>query len=469
MKEKKTVFLTGATGVMGFATLRELSKRFDRFNVRLLVRDSRKNRKKLRPFLNDPNVKIIWGDLLNKADVKRALGNATVVLHLGGMVSPAADYHPQLTLKVNVEGTRNLLSSVNESKFKDDIRFVYIGSVAQMSNRSEPYHWGRVGDPLQPAEFDAYSLSKIEAERLVAESGLKRWVSLRQSGILHPGLFLNAFDPIAFHVPLRGVLEWTTLEDSAALMSRMCDDDVPESFWNAFYNIGSGAEYRLFNYEFIKRIMGAVKCPEPEKIFEPSWFATGNFHGVWFSDSDTLENKIGFRHNIPVDDYFKTLALQAPWWVRLAPLAPASLMKFLMKRVAGKKPLGTLYWINSGECEERVRAAFGSRESQAKIPGWGAFYLSSPSKEEIRLDHGYDESKQDEELGIDDIREVAAKHGGKLISETMDRGDLLTPLEWECGCNHKFMATPNLILKGGHWCPECLKLNWTKNPLILLS
>ena len=454
--EKKTIFLTGATGVMGFATLQALADRFDRFDVRILVRDSAKNRKKLAPFRNEKALKIVWGNLLNREDVKRALGNATVVLHLGGMVSPAADYHPEITLKVNVEGTANVLSAVKDSKNRDIIRLAYIGSVAQMSNRSEPYHWGRVGDPLQPAAFDTYSLSKIEAERLVAESGLNYWVSLRQSGILHPGLFLNAFDPIAFHVPLRGALEWATLEDSAALMVRLCDDDIPDSFWKNFYHIGSGEPYRLSNYEFIRRILGAIKCPAPEKVFEPSWFATRNFHGVWFSDSDVLENILHFRRNIPVDDYFKSLAKQAPWWVKLAPLAPGFVMKAVMKSVANKKPLGTLYWLKSKDNEERIRAAFGSREEQAQIPGWDSFDVSAPSRVEKRLDHGYDESKPAADLDIPDMQAVARHHDGHLLSDSMNRGDLHTPLEWKCANGHTFRATPNTILRGGHWCPVCL-------------
>ena len=41
---KKTVFLTGGTGNMGWAGFQELYKRKDRFDIRLLARDSRKNR-----------------------------------------------------------------------------------------------------------------------------------------------------------------------------------------------------------------------------------------------------------------------------------------------------------------------------------------------------------------------------------------------------------------------------------------
>lgn len=463
--EKTNVFLTGATGVMGFATLGELEKHFDCFNVCLLVRDSKKNRKKLAPYLDSHNVRIVWGDLLNPEDVARALGDATVVLHMGGMVSPAADYHPEATMKVNVGGTANVIAAIKNSPLADEIKLVYIGSVAQMSNRNEPFHWGRTGDPLQAASFDFYGLSKILAERMVAESGLRRWVSLRQSGILHPGLFMKAFDPIAFHIPLRGVLEWTTLEDSAVLMRRLSEDDIAESFWNKFYHIGSGRQYRLSNYDFVRLTMEAVKCPPPEKIFEPSWFATRNFHGIWFDDSDILEELVGFRKNIPLEDYFRSLASKAPWWTRLAPLAPAPVIKYVMKSVANKKPLGPLYWLKSSHCEDKINAFFGSRVQQKKIPDWPAWNLSSPSSKSIRLSHGYDESKPLESLDLEDMRKAAAFRGGRLLSEQMERGDLFTPLEWECGRNHRFMATPNLILKGGHWCPECVRLNWTEKPV----
>ena len=61
---KKTVFLTGGTGNMGWAGFKELHARRDLFNIRLLARDSKKNRKLLKPYIDDPCVTIIWGDLM---------------------------------------------------------------------------------------------------------------------------------------------------------------------------------------------------------------------------------------------------------------------------------------------------------------------------------------------------------------------------------------------------------------------
>lgn len=40
------------------------------------------------------------------------------------------------------------------------------------------------------------------------------------------------------------------------------------------------------------------------------------------------------------------------------------------------------------------------------------------------------------------------------------KGDLFTPLKWRCAHGHEFEMTPNLVLKGGHWCPEELPWPW---------
>ncbi|MDE6577175.1 MAG: NAD(P)-dependent oxidoreductase, partial [Muribaculaceae bacterium] len=103
---------------------------------------------------------------------------------------------------------------------------------------------------------------------------------------------------------------------------------------------------------------------------------------------------------------------------------------------------------------------FGSREEQKKIGGWKDFELRHPSDKVVHLSHGYDESKPESELNIEDMREAARFRGGKCLSETMTEGDLDTPLKWECAYGHEFEATPRLVLKGRHWCPECLPAPW---------
>ena len=65
MANKKTVFITGGTGTMGWAAFQELLKYPTEINIRLLARKGPKNFKLLTPYLNYPNVKIVWGDLLD--------------------------------------------------------------------------------------------------------------------------------------------------------------------------------------------------------------------------------------------------------------------------------------------------------------------------------------------------------------------------------------------------------------------
>jgi nucleoside-diphosphate-sugar epimerase len=172
-------------------------------------------------------------------------------------------------------------------------------------------------------------------------------VSLRQTGIIYPNL-LKSIDPIIFHVPLNGVLEWTTIEDSARLLERVCQDNVPEEFWRRFYNIGSGHQYRTTNFEFEQFLMKVINVNPMQKIFDSNWFALQNFHGQWYLDSDILENCLHFRHNIPIEQYFDLLQQQIPIYYQLAEFVPRFLVKtFVMKRLTKVPIYGTMNWIEN--------------------------------------------------------------------------------------------------------------------------
>lgn len=364
---KKTVFLTGATGNMGWAGFQELYARKERFNIRILARDSRKNRRKLAKYVDDPAVSVVWGDLTRYEDVLAGVTGADYVLHVGGMVSPAADYFPEKTLNVNVTAAENVVKAVLAQPNKEEMRVVYIGSVAQYGDRNPPHHWGGVDEPQTPAKYDMYALSKIRAEQVFAKAGLKRWVSLRQSGILYPGI-LKVVNPTAFHVPIGGVLEWATVEDSGRLLAQICEDWVPDEFWNRAYNISSGEQYRMTNYEFETRLLNGLGLPGPEKVFQPQWFALKNFHGMWYTDADQLEDYLHFRSYTPVDEYFATMKSKLPWFYSLAFLAPAWAVRFFMKPYAFEKGMGTQWWVKNDP--EKFEAYYGSREAYEAIKSW---------------------------------------------------------------------------------------------------
>ena len=432
---KKTVFITGGTGNMGWAAVQEMLKHPNEINIKMLARKSPKNEEKLKDLMAKPNLKIVWGDLNDYDSILEGVTGADYVLHVGGMVSPTADWKPYRTQKTNIGAAQSICKAVLAQPNPDDIKVCYIGTVA---------------------------------ERTFVESGIKNWVVMRQSGILYPNILKN-MDPIMFHVPINGVLEWCTVEDSGRLMCNLVLEDeagnLGSDFWNHFYNIGSGKEYRISNYEFECLLLGTLGLAGPEKLFEPNWFITKNFHGQFYADGDKLENYLHFRENLPIQDYFNRLADHVEFYFKIPRYLPKNLVaacaKPFMKKIASTPDFGTLDWVKTNN-PERMSSYYGSLEEYNKIPSkWEDFEIikfdkDNSAAEQFKLDHGYDESKPESELDIEDMKQAAKFRGGECLSETMVKGDMATKLKWKCGtCGAEFEASPALILLGGHWCPEC--------------
>lgn len=458
---KKNIFLTGATGVMGGEGLKQLLKRRDKFDITLLIRPSKKNKEKMADFENEHGVKIIWGDFTNYDDVLKCVTLADYILHVGATVSPACDFDSlEKIIKINVGSTKNIINAIKAQSNPDNKKLVYIGTVAETGDRMPPLHWGRIGDPLKPSIYDNYAVSKIAAEREVIESGLKYWVSLRQTGILSHKLQrkeLVETDGIRFHQPLNNPLEWVTAHDSGLLLANVCEDYIPEDFWGRVYNIGGGPGCRITNYDYLKKSFGLMGI-DVQEVVDPSWYATRNFHGQWYLDSDILNNYLHFQTQ-SIDDYLKELinAMKSNSPKNAGPIPP-SIIKQQQEKV-GRLKSGTLYWLENNK-EQRIKAFFGSREKWAQIPSWDEYkndtYVSKP----IILDHGYDESKPKSELDINDMKQAAKFRGGECLSSEMEKGNLKTKLKWRCAFGHEFEASPTLVLLTGHWCPECEPAPW---------
>jgi nucleoside-diphosphate-sugar epimerase len=435
---------------MGRAGLEALLERGDRFEVVALVPPTRADRRIMSGFIRQ-GVEVIWGDLTCYEDVLEGVTGADFVLHVGGLVSPKADRRPKLTMKVNVGAAQNIVRAVHAQPDPDRVRLVYIGTVAQTGNRPAPIHWGRVGDPIKVSTFDTYALSKVIAERLIVDSGLRNWVSLRQTGIARMNV-TEQLDPIIFHTPLNGVLEWVTPRDSGTLLAEVCDESTPPDFWGRIYNIGGGRPNRLTNLEFFERALRANGVRHPRRVFEPTWFALRNFHGHWFSDSDHLEAVVPFRTQT-LDEYLAEQSPLIPWYARLAG-AFSQLVRRQFERAAFG-PRGTMHWLTNGE-EAHIEAYFGSREEWKTIPGWEGLSIDRPSETPVQLDHGYDEQRARDDICFKDVQEAARFRGGECLSQGMLRGDWHSLLRWRCHAGHEFSASLNLILMGGHWCPACI-------------
>lgn len=449
--KRPLVFLTGATGNMGRETMRELLGRRDRLRVRILVLPSEHSVPAVRQWRNDPNVEIVFGDLTRFEDVLSGVSGASRVLHVGGMVSPMADRHPELTMRVNVGAAENIVRAIKAQPEPDAVRLVYIGTVAQTGCRMPPTHWGRTGDPIKISHYDHYAVSKTRAEAIVAESGLRHWVSIRQTGMAHTAMW-KIFDPIMFHNPINGVFEWTTARDSGRLMANLCEADVPDALWRGFYNMGGGKGARVVNHEFMVKTFAALGIRDYRRVLKPNWFATRNFHGQWYSDSDRLEELVPYRTQT-FDAFVDELGRAIPWIVKVAAgLFPGAIGGRIRK--LAEAPGGSLRWFADDD-REHIAAYFGCREAWNEIPGdWDNFILAQPSREAALLDHGYDESRHPERWTASDMATAAQFRGGACLSHAFEGP--FAQLDWQCALGHAFCMSPNLMLKGGHWCPTCM-------------
>jgi nucleoside-diphosphate-sugar epimerase len=453
---KINVLLTGAGGNMGGAALDLFVTPEEKARVHLTLIDlpTDANRKKLQPYADKHGVRILWGDLTKYQDVLEAVTGMDYVLHAAAVIPPLADHDPDLAWRVNVGGARNIVRAIKAQPNPDDIRLVNIGTVAQTGDRLPPIHVGRTGDPILPSAYDYYACSKAEAEGIVAESGLRYWVSLRQTFIL--AFYLDHM-PIMFHQPLNTCFEAIGLSDSGRVLVNATRDNIPEDFWRRFYNIGGGSRARGIYEDFIRRFLGIVGL-KPEEVYERKWFALRNFHCQWYEDSHILNSYLDHQQQ-GLDEFFEEIARRTPWFQKaFARWVPRKLLKELVfKPVAYKAEDSPMRWVT--EEPKRISAFYKCSQTLENIPHWDLGGIETPLQHQ-RLNHGYDERKPAAELNLVDMQVAARFRGGVCTSSRMQPGDLLTPLAWRCGFNHQFSLTPNSVLKGGHWCPECAPPEW---------
>ena len=251
-------------------------------------------RNSLRALYMCPALEIVWGDMTDYDTIKKCVDGASYVLHVGAMVSPAADDYPEQTLYTNIGSTLNIIKAIKAQPDPDKVHFAYVGTVAMTGSRLEPVHFGRIGDPIIPSMFDYYALSNVFSEAAVFDSCLKYWVSIRQTG-QHPSAENAGEMPIIFHQPENNVLEWSTSIESGICMANLCESWVDESFWRRAYNLSSGKEYRLAAWELAALQMEPMGI-RYEEAYEPELIAHYNFHGQYYTDADVLDNYLHFRY-----------------------------------------------------------------------------------------------------------------------------------------------------------------------------
>ena len=477
MAKEVVVALTGGSGNMGRESVRQLLELEQVKELRLLFlpekREKKLKKKGEKQYGN--RVTIMFGNEKNIEDVRELIKGADYVFGLAAVIPPLSDKNPQLAKEADVDGPIALTNAIQEIPEDKQPKYVHISTVAAYGNRDYKHPWGRVGDPLIPSVFDAYAMYKVIGERYVLESEVKTWAVLRQTGMLHSRMLMdNISDGLMFHTCPNVPIEWSTANDSGRLIKRIVEYDTEgkiDGFWKKMYNIGGLEKQRVTGFDTFNdgfKIIGGSS----EKFMKPHWSATRNFHCMWFYDSRDLDNIFHYVQD-SFSGYWDDILKAHPIYAAGKIVPPKLLSKIVIQRLLTDHN-APMYWINSGNVP-KVQAYFGGMDKAKALPtDWKDYplfcrnqiadqkytyeeYLDESKVKErgMLLSHGYDESKKDEDLDLEDMKQAAKFRGGEVVSKTMEKGDLYTKLEWKCHKGHTFKSSPFTVIKAGHWCPEC--------------
>lgn len=282
------ILLTGAFGNVGLSTLKELLKQG--YEVSVFELNNRKNRKIAKKFKG--KIKTIWGDIRNSDDVEKVVVRQDLVIHLAAIIPPLADKKPDLAESVNVGGTSNILNAIKKSPIKP--KLIFTSSIAVYGDRRyDPMI--KLTDILNPSKGDFYATTKITAENLIKQSGVK-YAIFRLTYITSTDKL--EMDPLMFHMPLDTCIEICDTKDvGLALVNAIECKDV----WDETFNIAGGKSCRTTYREYINvmmEIFGLGRNFLPEQAYEEKDFHCG------FMDTSKSQNLLKYQKH-SLDDYYQ--------------------------------------------------------------------------------------------------------------------------------------------------------------------
>lgn len=321
MSSPKKILITGATGVIGMEILHQFREQKRLKTISVYVRDSKRNKKLLAPFLNE--ITVFWGDILDEEKLVPALKHQDVIIHLAGVIPPAFDENTERSLRINVQGTKHVVEGLE--KHNPNGFLLFSSSVVVYGDRlANPDI--RVSDPVDLKQHDQYGIGKILAEKCIQKSSLN-WSILRLSAIM--GMGNHKVSGIIFHVPLETSMECCSVRDTARAFVHA--PDQLDALRNKVFNLGGGEHFRPTYREFLTY---AFKSFGLGKLNFPKYsFATCNFHCGNYIDGDELEEILHFRSD-DAESYFVQFAQNVPALQRIATRPFAGIIKWYLRSLS---------------------------------------------------------------------------------------------------------------------------------------
>lgn len=186
MLHGKRILLTGGAGFIGTALARRLVEE----NQVVIYDNAHRNALSDTALLSHPNLRIIWGDVLDSEGVRNAIHGCQIVVHLAAIAGVDTVLKmPVETMKVNIIGTYHVLeAALQESVLERLVDFStseVFGTYAYKVQEGDVTSLGAVGEARW-----TYAVSKLATEHL-AHNYYKQYglpvLSIRPFNIYGPG------------------------------------------------------------------------------------------------------------------------------------------------------------------------------------------------------------------------------------------------------------------------------------------
>jgi len=179
------ILVTGGAGFIGSNLIESLLQYDNR--VTCLDNFSTGKRENLKPFIANPDFRLIEGDIRNVGDCEKAVTDIDVVFHEAALGSvPRSIKDPVTSTDVNIGGFVKILFAAKEARVK---RFIYAASSSTYGDHPDlPKVEDKIGAPLSP-----YAITKYVNELFA--SNFSKYYGIDVIGLRYFNVFGRRQDP----------------------------------------------------------------------------------------------------------------------------------------------------------------------------------------------------------------------------------------------------------------------------------
>ena len=269
------VLVTGGAGSMGRLVSEKLINDGHQVNIFDLPQANYEG-------FDNSRTKIFKGNL-NDSSIEESIMGVDTVIHLAAILPPTANINLELTEKVNVDGTRNLLSSIE--KINPNIHIIFSSSVSIYGKNldNSTIHLDNTANP-----DDHYAKTKYDSEVLVERSNINHTI-LRISGVSIP-VFQEP--PSEWPFLPNQKIEFIHRDD---VVTSICNSVNNEEAYGQMFNISGGKSWQITGERYVKDYFEILEVEMENAVYQKeeghfSWYESSKSNKILQYQNNNYEN-----------------------------------------------------------------------------------------------------------------------------------------------------------------------------------